>query len=128
MSGAGAGISTEGLLAEEQIRDQLSAAEELLYLGYREPALVAVGAALESALRRWGCATAGSDASIGALLDALVAARTVSGNDHELLARTIEARDRLIRGYAVDGDITSRLSIAGVAGIVVRLLEKPGER
>ena len=82
MSGAGAGISTGELLAEDQIRDQLSAAEELLYLGYREPALVAVGAVLESALRRWGCASAGPDTSIEALLEALVADRTVSVSDH----------------------------------------------
>ena len=34
------------VLSEDRVRDQLSAAEELVYVGHEEPAVLATGAAL----------------------------------------------------------------------------------
>jgi hypothetical protein len=61
------------ILDEERVRDQLSAAEELVYSGHREPALVAAGVAVEGAIRLAGGPMAGHRASAAALLEALLA-------------------------------------------------------
>src|SRR5436190_16955104 len=85
-----------GLLSEESIRDQLSAAEELVYVGHKEPALVAAGAALEGALRFGAGGIAGPTASAGALLEALLAMGAVDDYEHGILIDALAARDRLI--------------------------------
>src|SRR4051812_45690206 len=113
------------ILSENLVRDQLSAAEELIYVGHREPALVAAGAALEGALRLSAGGVAGPGASAAALLEALLALRALDDREYDLLYQALEARDRLVRGYApeyeapVDPDRTR-----AVLMIVVRLLEK----
>src|SRR3954464_11397624 len=112
------------ILSENLVRDQLSAAEELIYVGHREPALVAAGAALEGALRLSAGGVAGPGASAAALLEALLALRALDDREYDLLYQALEARDRLVRGYApeyeapVDPDRTR-----AVLMIVVRLLE-----
>src|SRR3954453_7105697 len=117
------GIGVE-ILGEHRVRDQLSAAEELLYVGHREPALVAAGAALEGTLRLSAAGVAGPGASAAALLEALLALRALDDREYDLLYEALEARDRLVRGYApeyeapVDPDRTR-----AVLMIVVRLLE-----
>src|SRR2546423_4882938 len=68
-----------GILSEESVRDQLSAAEELVYVGHKEPALVAARAALEGALRCRASGLAGPTASAGALLEALLAGGATGG-------------------------------------------------
>ncbi|MEA2440380.1 MAG: hypothetical protein QOH76_1804 [Thermoleophilaceae bacterium] len=112
------------LLDEDVVRDQLSAAEELIYVGHREPALVAAGAALEGALRLRGGELAGPRASAAALLEALLALQTVDDGEYELLYEALEARDRLICGYAPESEAAVRPErIGAVLAIVVRLLE-----
>jgi hypothetical protein len=116
------------VLSEERVRDQLSAAEELLFVGHREPALVAAGAALEGALRLRACRAAGSMASAPALLEALLAMDAVADDEYDLLLAALKARDCLIRGYLpVDASAADRERIACVAAIVVRLLEEVRE-
>jgi hypothetical protein len=112
------------VLSEDRVRDQLSAAEELLYVGHDEPAVLASGAALEGALRLTGGQVAGYEASAGALLEALHAKGWIDDPEHELLHRLLTARDRLVHGYAPDDDFT--VDCAGTRAslcIVVRLLE-----
>src|SRR3954469_11648251 len=118
------GIGVE-LLGEHRVRDQLSAAEELLYVGHREPALVAAGAALEGTLRLSAGGVAGPGASAAALLEALLALRALDDREYELLYEALEARDRLVRGYAPDCDEAAhRDRIEAVLAVVVRLLEE----
>src|SRR3954464_8220563 len=88
------------ILSENLVRDQLSAAEELVYVGHREPALVAAGAPLEGALRLSAGGAAGPGASAAALLDALLALRALDDREYGVLHGALEARDRLVRGYA----------------------------
>jgi hypothetical protein len=112
------------VLHEDLVRDQLSAAEELIYVGHREPALVAAGAALEGALRLCAAELAGPTASAAALLEALLAVRIVSDLEYELLYEALSARDRLVCGYAPDYPAAvhpDRIEL--VVAIVVRLLE-----
>jgi hypothetical protein len=112
------------VLGEDLVRDQLSAAEELIYVGYREPALVAAGAALEGALRLSAGGVAGPTASAAALLEALLAMRMLRDTEYDLLYEALEARDRLVRGYAPEDDAVVRPDrIRSVLVIVVRLLE-----
>jgi uncharacterized protein YutE (UPF0331/DUF86 family) len=120
------GVVDDGILSEESVRDQLSAAEELVYVGHREPALVAAGAALEGALRVRAGAIAGTTASAGALLEALLATGVVDESEHEMLFHALAARDRLIHGYSPQRcDATDRERIWSVLQITVRLLERP---
>ena len=113
------------VLDEDLVRDQLSAAEELIYVGHREPALVAAGAALEGALRLSARALAGPGASAAALLEALLALRALDDREYDLLYEALEARDRLVRGYAPECDAAvDRERIEAVLAIVVRLLEE----
>jgi hypothetical protein len=113
------------VLDEDLVRDQLSAAEELIYVGHREPALVAAGAALEGTLRLSAGGVAGPGASAAALLEALLALRALDDYEYELLYEALEARDRLVRGYAPDCDDTAhRERIEAVLAVVVRLLEE----
>jgi len=112
------------VLSEDRVRDQLSAAEELVYVGHDEPAVLAAGAALEGALRLTGGRVAGFEASAGALLEALHAKGWIDDPEHELLHRVLTVRDRLVHGYAPDDDFWvdadgTRTSLC----IVVRLLE-----
>ena len=112
------------VLSEDRVRDQLSAAEELVYVGHDEPAVLATGAALEGALRLTGGQVAGFEASAGALLEALLAKGWIDDPEYELLHRVVTARDRLVHGYAPDDDYTvdtegARASLC----IIVRLLE-----
>jgi hypothetical protein len=112
------------VLGEDLVRDQLSAAEELIYVGHREPALVAAGAALEGALRLSAGGLAGPTASAAALLEALLSMRTLSDTEYDPLYEALEARDRLVRGYAPEDDAVVRPDrIRAVLDIVVRLLE-----
>ena len=112
------------VLGEDLVRDQLSAAEELIYVGHREPALVAAGAALEGALRLSAGGLAGPTASAAALLEALLAMRMLRDTEYDLLYEALEARDRLVRGYVPDDDAVVRPDrIRSVLVIVVRLLE-----
>jgi hypothetical protein len=112
------------VLSEDRVRDQLSAAEELVYVGHEEPAVLATGAALEGALRLTGGQVAGYEASAAALLEALLAKGWIDNPEYELLYRLLTVRDRLVHGYAPDEDfaVDTRGTRASL-GIVVRLLE-----
>ncbi|MEA2412131.1 MAG: hypothetical protein QOC77_2692 [Thermoleophilaceae bacterium] len=113
-----------GILSEESVRDQLSAAEELCYIGHQEPALVAAGAALEGALRRRGAALAGEHASVGALLEALLATGVLHDDEYELVGITLNARDRLAQGYApLICEATEPDLLSAVLALTHRLLE-----
>ena len=119
-------VFDDGILSEESVRDQLSAAEELVYVGHREPALVAAGAALEGALRVRASAIAGPNASAAALIEALLATGSVDESEYELLLHALAARDRLIHGYSPQRcDTTDPEQIWSVLQITVRLLEPP---
>jgi uncharacterized protein YutE (UPF0331/DUF86 family) len=111
------------ILGENRVRDQLSAAEELLYVGHREPALVAAGAALEGALRLSAGGVAGPGASAAALLEALLALRVLDERDYDVLYEALEARDQLVRGYAPEEGAAEPARVNEVLAIVVRLLE-----
>src|SRR3954451_1508705 len=114
---------TVEILGESRVRDQLSAAEELLYVGHREPALVAAGAALEGTLRLSAGGVAGPGASAAALLEALLALRALDDREYDLLYETLEDRDKLVRGYAPTEGAAEPARITEVFTIVVRLLE-----
>src|SRR4051794_8091859 len=114
------------ILSENRVRDQLSAAEELVYVGHREPALVAAGAALEGALRLSAGGVAGPGASAAALLEALLALRALDDREYDVLYGALEARDRLVRGYAPEQGAADPERIERVLAIVVRLLEGCG--
>src|SRR3954447_12106217 len=120
-----AGIDVE-ILGENRVRDQLSAAEELMYVGHREPALVAAGAALEGALRLSAGGVAGPGASAAALLEALLALRALDDREYDVLYGALEARDRLVRGYAPEQGAADPERISEVLAIVIRLLEGCG--
>jgi hypothetical protein len=112
------------LLDEGRVRDQLSAAEELHYLGHAEPALVAAGAALAGALRLRAGPLVGHSASGGALLEALHAAGALSASEHEILYRLLRAHHRLTRGYAPDRDAAlAPCETAAALAMMVRMLE-----
>jgi hypothetical protein len=114
------------LLDEERVRDQLSAAEELHYVGHAGPALIAAGAALAGVLRIRGSVLAGQLASAGALLEALLANGVVSNPEHELLYRLLRAHMRLTAGYAPDVDASlSPCETAEALAVMVQLLEGP---
>jgi hypothetical protein len=118
-----------GILSEESVRDQLSAAEELVYVGHKEPALVAAGAALEGALRFGAARIAGPTASAGALLEALLAAGAINDEEHGVVIDALEARDRLIHGYTPErSEATDPERIWLVLQVAVRLLEPPTTR
>jgi hypothetical protein len=114
------------ILSESRVRDQLSAAEELVYVGHREPALVAAGAAVEGTLRLSAGGVAGPGASAGALLEALLALRALDDREYEVLYEALEARDRLMRGYAPEEGAADEERIYEVLAIVIRLLEGCG--
>ena len=93
-------------------------------MGHEAPAVLATGAALEGALRLTGGPVEGSEASAGALLEALLATGWIDAPEYELLYRVLTARDRLVHGFAPGSDFTvdshgTRMSLC----IVVRLLE-----
>jgi uncharacterized protein YutE (UPF0331/DUF86 family) len=112
------------VLHEDRVRDQLSAAEELIFLGHREAALVAAGAALEGALRLRAAALAGSSASAPALLEAVLATGEVSASEFDLLLDALKARDQLVSGYALlDHSIVEPDRIGPLIAVVIRLLE-----
>jgi hypothetical protein len=116
----------DGILSEESVRDQLSAAEELAYVGHREPALVAAGAALEGALRFRAGQIAGPTASAGALLEALLAMKAIDDHEHEVLLDGLAARDRLMHGYAPErAEVTEPERICLILRVAMRLLEAP---
>jgi hypothetical protein len=118
--------SDDGILSEESVRDQLSAAEELAYVGHKEPALVAAGAALEGALRFRAGQVAGPTASAGALLEALLAMKAIDGGEHEILIDGLAARDRLMHGYAPErAEVTEPERIRLILRVAMRLLEAP---
>jgi hypothetical protein len=111
-------------LDEEQVRDQLSAAEELHYVGYAEPALIAAGAALTGILRLRPGPLAGHSASEGALLEALFTTGSLSASEHEILHRLLRAYRRLTRGYAPDRDAAlTAPEMAASHAMMVHLLE-----
>jgi uncharacterized protein YutE (UPF0331/DUF86 family) len=121
-----AAVFDDGILSEESVRDQLSAAEELVYVGHREPALVAAGAALEGALRVRAGGMAGPNASVGALLEALLSMGAVDEGEYDLLLHALAARDRLIHGYSPQRcDTTDPDRIWSVLQVTIRLLEPP---
>jgi hypothetical protein len=114
------------LLDEERVRDQLSAAEELHYVGHADPALIAAGATLAGVLRLRGAPLAGQLASGGALLEALLANGVVSSSEHELLYRLLRAHMRFTAGYAPDVDASlSPCETAQALALMVDLLEGP---
>jgi hypothetical protein len=115
-----------GVLDEDRVRDQLSAAEELAYVGHREPALVAAGAALEGTIRLRASAVAGEGASAGALLEALLSIGALAAAEYDLLYDALAARDRLIHGFTpARFDAADPERIAAVLEIAIRLLECP---
>src|SRR4051812_44799955 len=93
------------LLDEERVRDQLSAAEELQYVGHSGPAMIAAGAALAGVLRLCGGPLAYESASGAALLEAMLAAAVLSDRQHELLFRLYNAHQRFTLGFAPDFDV-----------------------
>jgi hypothetical protein len=112
------------ILDEERVRDQLSAAEELVYSGHREPALVAAGVAVEGAIRLAGGPMAGHRASAPALLEALLAYQALDDLERELLAAALDARDRLVQGYAPsDAALADPRRVTAVLELAIRLLE-----
>jgi hypothetical protein len=112
------------VLDEERVRDQLSAAEELHYVGHAEPAVIAAGSALAGVLRLCGASFAGSAASGGALLEGLLANGVVSDSEHELLFRLLRAHGRFNLGYAPDFDATlSPCETSAALALMLRLLE-----
>jgi hypothetical protein len=115
------------VLDEERVRHQLSAAEELHYVGHDEPAMIAAGAALGGVLRLRGATLAGSAASGAALLEALLAAAVLSEREHELLYRLLRAHHCLSLGYAPDFDAALTPAETAVAlALMVHLLEDIG--
>ncbi|MEA2457296.1 MAG: hypothetical protein QOC95_268 [Thermoleophilaceae bacterium] len=120
------GIGFEpSLLDEEHVRDQLSAAEELLFVGHVGPAAVATGAALEGAMRLSGGHLAGPAASPGALLEALLAKGGIDEGEYDLLYRSLSARDRLAHGYVPEpGHAVCGTEMAAVLVVAARLLER----
>jgi hypothetical protein len=113
------------LLDEERVRDQLSAAEELHYLGHAEPALVAAGAALAGGLRLCAGRPRGNSASCGELLDALRETGAVSAPEHEILYRLLRVHGRLAGGYAPDRDAVLGPEETGSAlATMVNMLER----
>lgn len=116
------------LLDEERVRDQLSAAEELHYVGHAVPALIAAGAALVGVLRLRGGPLAGHSASGGALLEALLATGALSALEHELLNRLLRAHQRLTQGYAPDFDALTPVETAQALTLMLDLLEGLGGR
>src|SRR3954468_10314257 len=88
------------LLDEARIRDQLSAAEELAYVGHEEPAVVAAGAALEGALRL-SCGGP-VDRQLTSILGELEDAEVLDSSEVELATVLIDARDHLIHGWEPD--------------------------
>jgi hypothetical protein len=116
------------ILSEHRVRDQLSAAEELVYVGHREPALVAAGAALEGTLRLSAGGVAGPAASAAALLEALLALRALDDREYDVLYEALEARDRLVRGFAPEEGAAEPDRLHAILAIVVRLLEGVRER
>lgn len=134
------------LLDEEQVRDQVAAAEQLIYLGHAYPALVAAGAAIEGALRLRCHALAGSaaarlrctpDAKAAAheLLEALWRFGDVADIEHERLRKALVARAHLNHGFAPRDPVTATPERTQAAlDIALRLLEglpettnKPGQ-
>ena len=112
------------MLDEERVRDQLSAAEELAFVGHAEPAMIAAGGALGGVLRLRGGPLAGAEASGGALLEALLANAVVSDCEHELLYRLMRAHRMLTTGYAPDYDAAlSPMETAQALALMVHLLE-----
>ncbi len=112
------------VLDEERVRDHLSAAEELLFVGHIGPAVVATGAALEGAMRLCAGSVAGETATAGALLEALLATRHIADCEHDLLYRALAARDRLAHGYVPEpGHAVCRVEMTRVLAVAVRLLE-----
>src|SRR4051812_3301227 len=116
------------VLGENRVRDQLSAAEELVYVGHREPALVAAGAALEGALRLSAGGVAGPGASAAALLEALLALRALDDREYDVLYESLEARDRLVCGYTPEEGAAEHERISEGLATVIRLLEGGRER
>jgi hypothetical protein len=113
-----------GLLDEERVRDQLSAAEELHHLGHAEPAVVAAGAALAGVLRLRAGFLLDHSASCGALLEELHATGAVSVTSREILCRLLRVHDRLTRGYAPDRDAgLARLETGCALATIVQMLE-----
>jgi hypothetical protein len=113
------------LLDEGRVRDQLSAAEELHYLGHAEPALVAAGAALAGVLRLRAGLLVGHSASCGVLLEALHATGALSVSEYELLCRLLRVHDRLTQGYAPDRSAAVATDETGSAlAMMVNMLER----
>jgi hypothetical protein len=111
-------------LDEELVRDQLSVAEELVYVGHREPALVAAGAAAEGAIRLAAGHLAGRTASGGALLEAVLAVRSIDEHEYDLLYGVLTSRDRLAHGFAPDPEwIVGEDGLREALDVVIRLLE-----
>jgi hypothetical protein len=114
------------LLDEQRVRDQLSAAEELAYLGHAEPAVVAAGAALEAALRL--SADGPSDVDVASILSDLRAYGVLEAGEVDLARGLLEARDRLIHGWHPNAPRREiRRSLGAAFGIVARLLEPTAE-
>ena len=112
------------VLPEDYVRDQLSAAEELLFTGHREPALVAAGAGVEGALRLVAGRRIGEEASAGALLEALLAEGAIDERENELVFSVLCARDRLIHGFVpVHVDGMGPEAVLDVVKVALRLLE-----
>jgi hypothetical protein len=123
------GHADTGILSEESLRDQLSAAEELVYVGHKDPAVVAAGAALEGALRYRASRIAGLTASAGALLEALLAMRAIDDAEYEAALDILAARDRLVHGYTPEhAHATEPERVWLILQVVVRLLESPTTR
>jgi hypothetical protein len=114
----------EGLLTEDEARDQLSTAEELLYVGgHPYPALIAAGVALIATLRL-RAALRGADPDATSL-DLLAAETSIGDNERRLLERALAATARLAQGFApeIDGDETAH-RVQRIADSVTDLLEE----
>jgi DNA-binding CsgD family transcriptional regulator len=110
------------VLPEDYVRDQLSAAEELVFTGHREPAVVAAGAGIEGAVR---LSSRESDSSLSAneLLESLQASGVVDRGEAAELGRVLAARDYLIHGLVPGAEAVPQPDVMQAVAIALRLLE-----
>ena len=108
------------VLDEEQVRDQVAAAEELAHLGHDYPAAVAAGAAIEASLRL----RSGSSASAEEMLDHLWHQGAVADLEHERLRRTVAVGEQLTHGFVPrDSVAASPERVRAALEVAIRLLE-----
>jgi hypothetical protein len=111
-------------LDEEQVRDQVAAAEELAWGGLGLPAAVLAGAAIEGMLRLRVGDDMPATASAGELLEELWHEGAVAELEQERLRRILAARDLLSHGFLPnDAASAAPERVQAALDITVRLME-----